>query len=116
MPAGTSSGAEASTFLYLEVKSVTLVEDGRALFPDAVTARGTRHLGELAELARQGTATAVLFVAQRDDVREIEAARSIDPTFTEALADARRAGVQVHGRRCRVSAAGVELLDSVPVV
>lgn len=116
VPPVTSREAETSTFLYLEVKSVTLVEEGRALFPDAVTARGARHLGELAELARQGTATAVLFVAQRDDVREIEAARSIDPSFAEALAEARRAGVQVYGRRCRVSAAGVELLDPVPVV
>ena len=102
--------------LFLEVKSVTLVEDGRALFPDAVTARGARHLGELAELARSGTATAVLFVAQRDDVREIEAARTIDPTFAEALAAARRAGVAVHGRRCRVSPDGVELLGRVPVL
>lgn len=102
--------------LFLEVKSVTLVEEGRALFPDAVTARGSRHLKELAELARSGTATAVLFVAQRADVREIEAARSIDPTFADALATARQAGVAIYGRRCRVSPEGVELLGPVPVL
>ncbi len=113
---GGKAGGGRAEALYLEVKSVTLVEDGRALFPDAVTARGARHLQELAELARQGTATAVLFVAQRADVREIEAARSIDPTFADALEEARAAGVAIHGRRCRVTPEGVELLGRVPVV
>ncbi|TVP75972.1 MAG: DNA/RNA nuclease SfsA [Gemmatimonadales bacterium] len=121
--------------LLLEVKSVTLVEDRVALFPDAVTARGRRHVEELAELARggtdagagaqaragahasadSGTRAAVLFVAQRDDVEEIRAARSIDPAFADALADARAAGVSLLGRRCRVDAAGVSLLGPVPV-
>ncbi len=111
-----SEGPSRGEPLYLEVKSVTLVEGGHALFPDAVTARGARHLGELAELARSGTRTAVLFVAQREDVRDIEAARSIDPAFAEALAEARAAGVAVYGRRCRVTPEGVELLDPVPVL
>lgn len=113
--AGEGAGAGDPEELYLEVKSVTLVVDGHALFPDAVTARGARHLEELAEMARSGTRTAVLFVAQREDVQDIEAARSIDPTFADALARAREAGVQVFGRRCRVTPEGVELLGPVPV-
>lgn len=106
----TASPAE----LLLEVKSVTLVENRVGLFPDAVTARGRRHVEELAALARAGTAAAVLFVVQRDDVEEVRAARSIDPAFAEALEEARRAGVRVLGRRCRVEADGVSLLGPVP--
>lgn len=102
--------------LALEVKSVTLVEDGVALFPDAVTARGARHLGELAEVAgRPGWEAAVLFVLQRPDGERIEAARAIDPVFADALAAARRAGVRILGRRCRVSLDRLELAEPVPV-
>jgi sugar fermentation stimulation protein A len=101
----------------LEAKSVTLVEDGRALFPDAVTERGARHLREMAELSRQGTPGTVIFVAQREDARSIEAAWAIDPDFARALGEARAAGIGVIGRRCRVTPAGVTLLpEPVPVL
>ena len=98
----------------LEVKSVTLVEDGIGLFPDAVTDRGARHVRELAELAeRDGWEAAILFVLQRSDGRKIRAARNIDPRFAEALDAAKEAGVRVLGRRCRVSRSGVELGEAV---
>jgi sugar fermentation stimulation protein A len=101
--------------LALEVKSVTLVEDGVALFPDAITARGARHVRELADIARQdGWEAAILFVLQRDDAHRIEAARSIDPAFADALAEARTAGVQILGRRCRVTFEALELTHPVP--
>jgi sugar fermentation stimulation protein A len=100
--------------LILEVKSVTLVEEGVALFPDAVTARGARHLRELTALRRGGQAAAVLFVAQREDVGEICAAAAIDPGFSAALEEAAAAGVRILGRRCRVDLNGVTLLDAVP--
>lgn len=104
--------------LVLEVKSVTLVEDdGIARFPDAVTARGARHVRELAELARSGDyAAAILFILQRNDARAIEAARSIDPGFADALAEARAAGVRVAGRRCRVTLEEMVLGDPVEVL
>lgn len=106
--------------LALEVKSVTLVEDGVALFPDAITARGARHVRELAEVAGRvdddGVAwsAAILFVLQRNDAHRIEAARSIDPDFADALADAKAAGVRVLGRRCRVTKDRLELGEPVP--
>jgi sugar fermentation stimulation protein A len=100
--------------LLLEVKSVTLVEEGLALFPDAVTARGRRHLEELTEIVREGGHAAVLFVVQREDVREIRAAAAIDPAFARALETAIQAGVRVLGRRCRVDPQGIELLGPVP--
>lgn len=101
--------------LVLEVKSVTLVEDGVALFPDAVTARGARHVEELAGIAAEpGWEAAVLFVLQRDDAMRIRAARAIDPDFAEALSRAREAGVRILGRRCRVSRDRIVLGERVP--
>lgn len=117
-PAGRSTDSKRK--LALEVKSVTLVEAGVALFPDAVTARGARHVRELTEVAGtvddDGRAweAAILFVLQRDDAHRIEAARSIDPDFASALARARTAGVRVLGRRCRVTRDRLELGPSVP--
>lgn len=104
--------------LVMEVKSVTLVEDdGVARFPDAVTARGARHVRELAALARSGEyEAAILFVLQRDDAHAIEAARRIDADFADALAEARDAGVRVLGRRCRVTRKALHLGDPVPVL
>lgn len=103
--------------LALEVKSVTLVEEGIARFPDAVTARGARHVQELAEMARSGEfVAAILFVLQRDDATAIEAARRIDAAFADALAEAREAGVRVLGRRCRVTLEALELGAAVPVL
>ncbi len=111
---------EPSRKLALEVKSVTLVEGGVALFPDAVTARGARHVRELTAIA--GTVddsgarweAAILFVLQRDDAHRIEAARSIDPDFADALAEAKAAGVRILGRRCHVTTEGLALGPPVP--
>jgi sugar fermentation stimulation protein A len=101
--------------LALEVKSVTLVHDGVAWFPDAVTARGARHLDHLAELAsRPGWQAALLFVVQRGDAREIRAAAHLDPHFAERLAAARSAGVRVLGRRCRLSGRAIRLGSAIP--
>ncbi|CAN5682514.1 DNA/RNA nuclease SfsA [soil metagenome] len=110
-------GPEGGAGMILEAKSVTLVEDGRALFPDAVTARGARHVHEMAELAQDGMPATVIFVAQREDVESIEAAWEIDPDFADAMAEARDAGVRIIGRRCRVTPEGVTLLpEPVPVL
>ncbi|MBT8398140.1 MAG: DNA/RNA nuclease SfsA [Gemmatimonadetes bacterium] len=100
--------------MVVEVKSVTLVEEGVGLFPDAVTERGARHVRELAELAAgPHWEAAVLFVLQRSDAREIRAAKRIDPKFADALEEASRSGVQISGRRCRVFPDRVELGDPV---
>lgn len=102
--------------MFLEVKSVTLVEGGVALFPDAVTARGARHVRELAELARRrGKAAAVLFVVQRADAHSVRAAHAIDPDFARALAEARDAGVRILGRRCEVGMEEVRLGEALRV-
>ncbi len=94
---------------YLEVKSCTLVVRGTALFPDAPTDRGTRHLGELTRLVRSGLRAAILFVVQRPDATLFRPNDEADPKFGEALRRASAAGVEVHAHRCRFD--GRNLID-----
>lgn len=101
----------------LEVKSVTLVVNGVALFPDAVTDRGARHMRELSELAQaDGWAAAVIFVVQREDALAFRAAGELDPAFAAALKEAVRAGVKVYCRKCRVTPLEMALSGKLPVV
>lgn len=102
--------------MILEAKSVTLVENGVARFPDAVTERGARHVREMTALVRGGTPATVIFLIQRDDAEAVEAAWEIDPDFADALAEAHAAGVRVLARSCAVDPSGVTLLpDAIPV-
>lgn len=94
---------------YVEVKSVTLVEDGVGLFPDAPTLRGQRHVTELARLVAGGCQGTVVFVVQREDAVAFAPNWAADPAFAQALQDAVGVGVQVAAYRCRVSLEGVEL-------
>ena len=96
--------------LYLEVKSVTLSrQPGLAEFPDTRTARGTRHLCELAAVATAGARAAILYVVQRADCRRFAVAADIDPDYAAAAATARAAGVATVCRGCRVAPARLAL-------
>lgn len=107
---------EGGPEILVEVKSVTLVEDGLALFPDAPTARGRRHLAELEAHARAGGRAAVLFVAQRPDARAVAPNEATDPGFARALRSAARAGVRLRGAVFRLSARGeATWLGPIPV-
>ncbi len=102
--------------LWLEVKNVHLRRDGPAAeFPDCVTARGTRHLQELAHRVRGGDAAAMLYVIQRDDCTEFRLARDIDPAYAQAFDEARRAGVQMLAFGTRIAPDGVWLAAPLPV-
>jgi sugar fermentation stimulation protein A len=102
--------------LWVEVKSVTLVEDGVALFPDAPTARGRRHVDELRELVAAEDRAMVLFVVQRGDAARVRPHRGIDPELADALRDARRAGVLLRAAMFRLDReARAELVGPLPV-
>ena len=89
----------------------------RARFPDAVTARGARHLLELGEISRDGGYAAAIFLMQRSDpVDAIEAARDRDPKFGEALDEARASGVIILGRRTTITLDETTLGPAVPVI
>ncbi|HEY3415662.1 MAG TPA: DNA/RNA nuclease SfsA [Armatimonadota bacterium] len=101
---------------WVEAKSVTLVEEGMALFPDAPTARGARHLGELALAREAGDRAAAVFVIQRGDARQFTPNRALDPDFAHALEDALRRGVEVYAYTCRVQPEGICIDRKIPVV
>lgn len=102
--------------MLLEVKSVTLVRGDQGLFPDAITARGARHVRELTLIAQEdGWEAAVLFVLQRQDGKSVTAEREIDPDFARALKEAREAGVLIQGRRCFITLEQVTLGPRIPV-
>lgn len=100
---------------WVEVKSVSLVEAGLALFPDAPTIRGRRHLLELIDLVGMGNRAAVVFIVQRPDAVTVRANRHTDPDFADALALAHAAGVEIYAYTCSVNLDEVKLAGEIPV-
>ncbi len=100
--------------LLLEVKSCTLIRDGVALFPDAPTKRGSRHLKTLTRGLTQGR-SAVFFLIQRPDADRFRPNRETDPDFAANLEEAARAGVEVYAYTSRVDFDGVFLGSRVPI-
>ena len=101
--------------MFLEVKGVTLEEDGVCRFPDAPTQRGAKHLRELTEVRAQGLEAAVLFVIQMSPVKYLAPNDRMDPEFGRALREAAKAGVQVLAVDCRVTETSMEIQDFVEV-
>jgi sugar fermentation stimulation protein A len=101
---------------YVEVKSVSLVENTAGKFPDAPTERGVKHLQELIELRKQGTRAAVLFISQRSDTRSIVPNDAIDPKFGDWLRKAHEQGVELYGHNCTVTPSTVSLEKPVAIV
>ena len=95
---------------YLEVKNVTAAsEDGCGFFPDAVSARATRHVEELAECVERGQRGALCFCVQRADVQRVRPADEIDPVYGRALRRAVDLGVEVYALGASVTTDGVTL-------
>jgi sugar fermentation stimulation protein A len=101
---------------FIEVKSVTLVHKGVALFPDAPTQRGRRHVEELTQVVQEGERSAIVFVVQREDAVTFAPNDEADPTFGQALQEAANAGLEVYAYLCRVSRDEVALDRPIPVV
>ena len=101
---------------WLEVKSVTLVEDGLGLFPDAPTERGRKHLAELTKLRQSGARAVVFFVVQRNDAHSVAANRHTDPAFADAIQTAHRHGVELIAYNCAITLACAKLRQRVPFI
>lgn len=100
---------------FIEVKGVTLEEDGTARFPDAPTERGIKHLKELGECRKAGYEAYVIFVIQMKGIKEFQPNWKTHARFGEALQEAQRAGVQVRAYDCQVTADSIVLDLPVPV-
>ena len=94
---------------FLEVKGVTLENDGVCAFPDAPTERGVKHLKGLARAAAEGYGAYVLFVIQMPDVKYLRPNDDTDPAFGEALREAAKNGVQIFAVDCAVTEDVMEL-------
>jgi len=95
--------------MWVECKNVTLVEDDVALFPDAVTERGQKHLRELMHLVEQGHKASMLYLVQRPDAQCFAPADIIDPKYAELFWQAKAAGVSMYAFVAHVSSTAVTL-------
>jgi sugar fermentation stimulation protein A len=99
---------------YMEVKNCSLAIDGWAMFPDAVTTRGKKHLLELTRLAQEGWGAAIFFLVQRMDAACFAPAVHIDADYGKALERAVAAGVKVLVYQARVSPKGIDVVNALP--
>lgn len=108
-----SNGSELT---YLEVKNCTMAKGNIALFPDAVTARGTKHLAELLRLHEEGYRAALIFCIQMTGVTSFSPATDIDPLYAETLARVISKGVLALACRAEVTPKGIVVKERVEVV
>lgn len=102
--------------IFIEIKGVTLEEDGVVRFPDAPSERAVKHLGELMQAVKEGYEAYVFFVIQMKDVRYFTPNRETHPAFCDALKRARAAGVRVLAYDCVVDSDSITIHKEVPVV
>ena len=100
---------------FIEVKNVTLKEGKYALFPDAVTTRGQKHLKTLMEVKAAGIRAVMLYIVQRTDVEIFAPAKEIDPDYAKALKSAVNKGVEVIVMQAKVTPETIVFVKSIPV-
>ncbi|MCJ9430156.1 DNA/RNA nuclease SfsA [Kordiimonas marina] len=110
---GSSDGGP--DLCYVEVKNVTLKVGDEAQFPDAVTARGTKHLSELMDMVAEGHRAVMLFLVQRGDCTQFRPAAHIDPVYAETLSRAAAAGVEILCYRCDLSPEEIAVKGTLPI-
>lgn len=102
---------------YVEVKNVTLVDgEGHCLFPDAVTERGQKHLGELLELKRNGIRAVMLFIVQREDCHQFKLDNPIDPTYAKLLKEVMNEGVEVLVYQCQLTPEEIKVSKRINLI
>lgn len=101
---------------YVEVKNCSLVENGIARFPDAVTARGTKHLKELCRLVKQGHRGVIFFLVQRSDADRFSPAMDIDPLYAKTLSSVHGQGVEILAYQAEVQPESIEIAGKLPII
>ncbi len=105
----------AKSVALIEVKGVTLEEDGVVLFPDAPTQRGVRHIEELVAAVKDGYDAHIVFIIQMQGVKYFTPNNQTQPAFGAALIKAKEQGVGIHAFDCRVQPGEIWLNSAVPV-
>jgi sugar fermentation stimulation protein A len=98
---------------YVEVKSVTLLDDNVGYFPDAKTLRGQKHLRELSFIANQGKRAVLLFCVQHSGIQSVQVAKHIDPDYAKELKQAMLNGVQILCYGCKISSEKIYINQSL---
>jgi len=101
---------------FVEVKGVTLEKDGVAMFPDAPTARGTKHVWELAKAVSEGYKGIILFIIQLEGCRYFTPNSETDPSFTDALVQASKQGVRILAYETHVDEHQMSIGKQIPVI
>jgi len=101
---------------YVEVKSVTLLEDGKGFFPDAVTTRGQKHLRELIEMVECGYQAVLIFAVLHTGINNVQAAKHVDPKYAQLLIEAINKGVEVLAYKAEISNTEIELLHPLQII
>ena len=101
---------------FIEVKGVTLEENHTAMFPDAKTERGVKHVQELITCTKDGYRAGILFVIQRKGVKEFKPHAIRHPEFAQALKNASLSGVEVMAVDCKVDHQGIQIDQRIPVI
>lgn len=107
--------AEERPECYIEVKSVTLLQEGKGYFPDAVTARGQKHLRELSTIVAEGHRAVLLFAVLHTGIEDVSPARHIDVHYAELLEQAQRGGVEVLAYQAQISPLKILLTQPINV-
>ena len=100
---------------YVEVKNVTLKRDDLLQFPDAVTARGKKHLQELILMKEQGHRAVVLYIAQRMDATNFRVAEDIDPEYAVVSLEAKKKGVEFYCYGCGITDIGITIATPLTI-
>ena len=100
---------------YVEVKNCSLAQNGCAMFPDAVTTRGTKHLNELIRLKDEGKRSCIFFLVQRMDANKFAPASHIDKVYAKALKKAFAKGVMILAYQAEVTTERIEVVRSLPL-
>jgi sugar fermentation stimulation protein A len=107
--------SDESNLCYVEIKNVTLLgENSMALFPDAVSERGSKHLLELTNLKKKGTKAAMLYIIQREDVNHFAPAKQIDPVYAKNFKIAHDAGVEILPYQCSLNSDEIKIVKKIP--
>jgi sugar fermentation stimulation protein A len=99
---------------YIEVKNVTYKKENYALFPDAITSRGKKHLETLIKVKEEGMRAVMLYIIQRTDVSIFAPAKEIDPEYAKALMSAYSKGVEIIPIQARVTPTEIKLTKELP--
>lgn len=99
---------------FIEVKNVSMKENNFALFPDAVTTRGQKHLKTLIEVKQSGVRAVMLYIVQRSDVDTFSTAKEVDPDYANALIEAHKKGVEIIVYQAKVTETGITLHKQLP--